>query len=141
MSENGRWDLIRRLKVNAMFVPRMPDERKWGHWLETIEILGEETIRPILRLQQATRLPWRRVRYSATRNRRITASEKPDSNLSPEIPLRTYQLVLEHGRQSNYPCLMSALHKRHTAAHVAFSQLCLRAIMCKMQGEVELKPK
>lgn len=127
--------------ISAMFVPRMADQRMWRHWLETIEILEEETVRLTLRLQQATRLPWKRVHNSVTSNRRITAWEKPDSPLSPDIPLRIYQLVLEHAQQSNCPCLMSVLHKRHTAAHVAFSQLCLRAIMCKRQDEVEIKSK
>jgi len=87
------------LFIGAIFVPRMADERMWRHWLETIEILGEETVRPILRLQQATRLPWKRLRNSVTSNRQITAWGKPDSPLSPDIPLRTYQLVLEHAQQ------------------------------------------
>ena len=129
------------LFISAMFVTRMTDERMWRHWIQTVEILGEETVRPILRLQLATRLPWKRVQNSVISNRRITAWEEPDSPLSPDIPLRTYHLLLEHDQQSNYPCLTSALHKRHTVAHVAFIQLCLRAIMCKSRDEVELKSK
>jgi hypothetical protein len=113
--------------INAMFVTPMVDERMWRHWPETIGILGEEIVRPILRLQQAKRLPWKRG--------------KSDSLFSPEIPLRTSQQVLEQVQQSNYSCLISVYRKRHTVAHVAFSQLCLRAIVCKKQDEVELKSK
>jgi len=129
------------LFISAMFVTGMAEERMWRHWIQTVEILGDERVRPILSLQLATRLPWKRVQNSVISNRRITAWEEPDSPLSPDIPLRTYQLLLEHAQQSNYPCLMSVLHKRHTVAHVAFIQLCLKAIMCKRQDEVQLKSK